>query len=204
MHDEPRQLMNTRKHSGFTLVELLMALSISGMIGLGVVLMLGSTGQAVKETRDTRQATVSRQVVIARLGSLLRSSAMVLAKEDHAIVLWKGDANANGQPDLSELRRITWDEITGSITQYQSPESLDEGSDIACELSDDFAALTQSLQGQVIFPGQLVLQHAQSWTLTLDAASPHDARLVKLEVGFNFPSGQDKAVVIAALRASGM
>lgn len=189
---------------GFTLVELLLALGVSGLIGLGVVLMLSGAGVATQQQRAGRDATVSRQVVMARLSTLTRAAAMVLAVEDDAMVLWMGDVNGNGKPELSELRRLTWNSVTGEVHQYQAPAGLDEDEDFTHELTADFDAVTRGLEGDAAFVGELVVRQVTQWSLTLDKAQVRQARLLRLDVTYRHDGREDQAVIISALRASGV
>lgn len=200
-------MMNMKRSNScgaFTLVEVLLALSVSSIIGLVVLLMLSGVASASQKQHDTRQATMNRQVAIARLSSLTRCTAMVLACDDDSMVLWKGDINANGKPELSELRRIEWDSSTNEVKISESPAGMDVSSDVTYAMGDDFKSITIATAGSATFPTRIILRHVQSWTLTLDQPAAHDARLLRLDVELHNDQGSDTASIISALRASGV
>lgn len=188
----------------FTLVEMLLALAVSSIIGLTVLLMLSGASTAAQTQHDTREATVTRQVVVARLSSLTRCTAVVLAKSDSSLVLWKGDMNANNKPDLSELRRIEWDSDSKEIWVSESPVDMNIASDVVYGIGDDFSTLSLAAAGTAVFPTQVILGQIQGWSVTLDEPVSQDARLLRLDVQLTHGSGNDTATIISALRASGI
>lgn len=192
------------RSSAFTLVEILLALSVSSMVGLSVLFMLSGAISAAQKQHDTREATFTRQLCIARLSSLTRCTAMVLATDDHSLVLWKGDINANNKPDLSELRRIEWDTDTKEVWLSESPVGMDVSSDVTYGLTNDFIAISSAAAGTAVFPTKVILGDIESWTLTLDQPTAHDARLLRLDVQLTHDSGDDTATIISSLRASGI
>lgn len=183
----------------FTLIELSLALAVSSVIGLIVVLLLTSMGAATDSKNDTRRANAKRQVAIIRLGAMTRSAAMVLAAGPQSLVLWKGDANLNGKPDLSELRRVAWNMATAEIVTYEAPAEI-SGSDVTYELDTDFDAVTASLADSSLFPGTLVLTAIADWGVAFDTPHVQSARLARLRVTIQHDSGPEELTVIAHLR----
>lgn len=191
------------KHASraFTLVEVLLALAISGMIGAAAMMMLTATGNATQTQHDTRRATVKRQVVFTRITPLLRDAARVLDHGDAHLVLWTGDLNRNAKPDLSELRRIEWT-AGNEVVVYEAPPNLAAVADTTYELTHDFDAATAALAGSAAFPGRVTLRGVTDFNLMLDAADPAAARTIRLRLTVATESGDDTSVVVAALRAS--
>jgi len=185
---------------GFTLVELLLAVAISAIIGLTVVMMLAGVGASIRTNDDIRRASVKRQVAILRLGSLTRCAAMVLSKGPDHVVLWKGDTTGNGKPNISELRRIQWDADAGEVWTYESLTDLPPASDTTYELNADYSAVTASLAGSALFPKHVTLQHVTDWTLDLDTPIVQSARMIRLHLTIESESGPDAALVISNLR----
>lgn len=196
--------MSGRRHAlAFTLVEMLLALAVAGMVGVTTIVMLAGASSAAQTHTDTRQSSMRRQVTIIRLGGVTRSAAMVLAADDHALVLWTGDANNNAVPDLSELRRLQWDEDSQEVWVSQAPAVLLPGADTTYTLADAFGTITQGLAGTAAMPTQVLLQDITDWQVTLDKAVLHDARLLRIDLMLVTEQGQQPTAVIAGLRASG-
>jgi len=194
--------MMTQRRRGFTLLEILLALSISAMIALAIGVMLSALNAATAVENDTRRSTMQRQVVLAKLEHTVRSSARILVGGADHLVLWRADRNGNSVPELSELVRLSWDEPTGEIRIFMSPDDLDPASDITYAMTDDFDAVSQPLAGTAEFPGSLLIDDVTAWSLVLDDADPKAAKLVRLRVSVNQESGPDTATVIASPHAS--
>lgn len=183
--------------NGFTLVETLLSLMVSGLIGFAALMMLsGVSGAAVVE-RETRVAIITRQLSIMRIGSDLRSAAMALAVSNAETLLWKGDSVANGAPDLSELRLLVWSADTGEVIVYESPAGA---GDVSFDFDDDLLAAVKPLMGTSAFPAEVKLQGVSSWKLDFDAADVRDARRLRVTATVG---DADEIAVIATLRASG-
>jgi type II secretory pathway pseudopilin PulG len=191
-----------RRPGGFTMMETLLAIMLSSLVGLVVASMLGAVGSGTQAQNDIRRASVKRQVAIARLGAALRGGTMVLGGNGEHLVLWKGDVRDNDLPNLSELLRVEWDPETKELWMYQAPPTLTDGQDTPYALSTNFSNVTASLAGSAQFPGRVLLQGVSDWNLELDQDVFQQARLIRLHLTLEQPSGPEPAVIVVALRAA--
>lgn len=168
----------SRSRRAFTFLEVLIALAITAMIGAAVSTMLLSVSVGTRQRSDLRRNSVRAKVVAARVGAALRSSRLVLASADDALVLWMGDTRANGVPDLSELVRLEWDSEGLELWSYTAPETLAMMADTTYTLTDDFDSITFDLAGGVTFPGQRWGTGISQWSTTLDEPVPQRADIV--------------------------
>ncbi len=190
----------SRRRSAFTLPELLLAITIASAIGFAVLLILGGIAAATTGQADNRRANVRRQVAIARIGTLTRTSIMTLDHTANSLVLWGSDANLNGIPELSEIRLIWWDNAGDVIINYEAPAGLAPGDDVSFALTDDFSTITSALAGTVVFPGSTVIDQVSAWDVVLDELVPQSARQMRIEMTIENDHGPEPAVIIAALR----
>lgn len=104
---------------GMTLVELLMSLSVAGLVGLGVAGMLGALSTAVVPSGEMTEAVAARYRAARSVRPHFRNVHQILSnlpkEEDgespaESVMLWIGDHNGNGQIDLSELRSVVWEQ----------------------------------------------------------------------------------------------
>lgn len=134
-------IMNKRR--AFTLVELLIALSITVLIGGTVVAMIMSVSQGTSDTQDGRRYFVRGQMLQNRLREVIQRSHCVLAVSSTAIVLWfddipgpDGTFNSNGDPvtpptylgdrylvNRNEIALIEWDSVSQQVRMYYSPDT---------------------------------------------------------------------------------
>src|SRR4051812_34952429 len=90
-----------RASRGLMLVEVLLALAISGMVAAAVAAMLFALANGSRDRQDLRHRNVRAEVVIARVDTAIRSSSMLLGRTPNCVVLWVADSRKNGRPDLS-------------------------------------------------------------------------------------------------------
>lgn len=187
---------------GFTLVEVMLALVLASLVGVTILIMLQAVGSATEERFSMREPLVNRQVVSLRIGAVLRPSSMVLGADSERLVLWAGDANLDGVPNLSELRLVKYQPSAGQVWVYEASASLAPGSDTAYTLGHNFVATADALAGSAEFPGQVLLGQVSAWDVILDTPDPHAAHTVRTRVTCQTESGQDSTVVISSLRCS--
>ncbi len=185
-------------HRGLTIVEMLMALAITGLIGAAIASMLTAVTYGTSSSRDIRSLVVKNKTLGARLSAAVRQSAQLLDAADGYIVLWTKDLNDSGAPDLLELRRIEWDGTTGELTDYTpDPTATDAAYDLA---TDDFDAITTSLIGSDDLVGELWATGVTLWEVDLDAVDPQDAVLVSFQLTLSAGSLSDISVHAVSLR----
>ena len=182
-----------RGRAGLTLVEIMIALVLTAMVGVAVAAMLDSVAYATTSRTSVRRINVKQKVVGSRIDAAIRSSMMVLAHDAEFIVLWMSDARPNGKPDLSELRRIERNPATSELWSYRAPANLAAVNDTRYRLSDDFSAITAGLKGTGVFPGERWGTSVTAWSPTLNATVPADATLVRYDLTI---AGDDATITL--------
>ncbi len=190
------------RRTGFTLVETLLGLTLSALVGIAVMVMFMAVNTATEARFDVREAMVNTQAVALRIGASLRGNAMVLGTSADWVVLWKGDANLDGVPSLSELRAIEYDAAAKEIRVYQAPAGLPPGSDTTYPLSTDFVALAEALTGTATFQGHAIVNNVSNWNVLLDASDPHAAHTARAQITVEAPAGSLFMNIISSLRCS--
>jgi len=184
--------------SGLTLVELLMALAITALIGAAVASMLTAVTYGTDSSRDIRTLVVKNKTLSSRLTATIRQSAQLLDADDEYVVLWTKDLNASGAPDLLELRRIELDPVTDELTDYTpDPSATDVAYDLA---SDDFEAVTNTLITDGDLVGTLWATDVTGWEVDLDNADAQSAELVSFRLTLASGGLSDTSVNAVSLR----
>jgi hypothetical protein len=156
-----------------TVVELVLSLTITAVIGVSIAAVLYASATTVSGQQATRTLMVSNEVCSLRINGALRSSSTVVARGDCYLVLWLGDRNGNGSPNLSELQRIDLDPNTKQLWSFKAPANLAPASDTNYTLaSTDFNTVTAALKGSANFPSTLWASGITGWTTTPAAADP--------------------------------
>ena len=94
------------KKSGFTLVELMMALIIASIVLAAVVTLAGATTAANDATDQMGREQGQLRQVSMRLTDLIRRANRVMAADTDGFQLWH-DNNADGLASADELTQVT-------------------------------------------------------------------------------------------------
>ncbi len=186
---------------GMTLVELLLALAITGIVAGAASALVFAVSRGTDSRNDVRAFQIRQKTLDARLSAAMRSSRKVLAQSRNVLVLWTGDRDRNNQPNLRELVRIEFNPDTREITAYQAPITLAPAVDTAYNLTEDFEALTNKLKESTDFPGQRWATDVYAWSSTLDTPAPGDAHLVSYSVTLGLQDHRAVMVGAAGLRS---
>ena len=182
-----------RNKNGFTIVEMILALGITAMVGVAVSAMLVSISYGTTNQTDLRRADVKERVLGMRISDAIQSSEMILAQGSDHLILWMGDSRENGLPDLSEIRRIDWDVTDQEMWSYSAPFDLLEANNTTYNFVDDFNTITLALMGTSNFPGEPWAHMVTGWTQTLDQVNPQAAKMIQYTVTL---SGSDVVSVV--------
>lgn len=195
----------SRHRLGLTLVELLLALAITALIAAAVSGMLVAVTYGSESDRDMRSAVVRNKVIQSRLSAAIRGAAMVLEMGSDHLVLWMGDADGNGMPNLAEIRYILRDGATQELRCHRpdftgmTPEQID-AVNAAYTLNANFQAATAGARSQSYFPAEVWTNQVTGWTVTADDADVQQAALVSFRLNLQNQAMSDLLVGAAALR----
>ena len=181
-----------------TLIELLLALAGTAMVGVAIATMLVAVAYGTQSDKDLRTLVVKYKTVDGRVSASLRGSHMVLAQGSDYLVLWMFDTDGSAAPNLSEIRRIEC--ANGVLTSYKAPDNLDPLYDVAYALADDFDAITAAIKGDATFPGEIWATDVTDWTIALNENDPQAATLVSYRLTFQAGILSDIAINAVALR----
>lgn len=196
-----------RRRAAFTLMETVMAMGMTCLVGLAITSMFFAVGSATADRNNRRALIVQRLVLTNRLAAAVRGSKMVLAGGANFLVLWVNDDNGDDTPNLSEIRRITIDTKTGLITSNMVTwpagwlQATIDAIDIPLPLATtDFDAFTKPLMTAVYFPATNMASNVSAVTITLNNATAQSASLVSFNMTINSNGATETLITAAALR----
>lgn len=178
-------MMQSRAHRirrGLTLVEVMLGLVVTVMAAGGAMTMFYSVNRATQSQESRRQVIMRRFLLSNRLSATLRSSECVLAAGADYLVLWRGDSDGDGQPNLAELQRIQWTAGDAQLWSYSAPASLPSADNMAYDLTADFNAVTAAVTGGAKFPGDQWATGVSGLAITLDNVAPASAEVVRISM----------------------
>ncbi len=171
---------NPRRTRGIMLVEILLALAITGLVATGVASLLFTVAGGTKHGQELRRRNVRVDVLSSRIDSAIRSSCVLLGRDSQCLVFWIADTRHNQKPNLSELSRLEWDPATRQLKCYQAPADLSDADDIAYDLSEDFLIVTAGRKGTTSFPSEIWSNVVTAWDTT-----PADATRATRLIGYH-------------------
>lgn len=108
-----------KKTPAFTLMELIMALSIMSLIGLAVAGASMVLSTSYTRSQEQYQNIQIARSVMRRLHAQIRTARLVTACRDDTIVLWANDKNGNGKINITEIVLVRFDSGAGEVREYR-------------------------------------------------------------------------------------
>jgi len=108
------------------MAELVLALSITAMIGLAVGGLAAGLSYAYSHTDSLAEAVQSGRATMMSMEAILRKSKLVTAVGSGALVAWMGDTNSDRSINLDELVLVEHQQGAGTVEQWQVvfPDSM--------------------------------------------------------------------------------
>lgn len=185
---------------GLTLLELLLALAGTAVIGTAVAMMLSGVAYGTQADKDLRTLIARQMAVRARLEAEIRETSLILDAGSDYLILWSGDTNGDGFPAKTEIQVIEYASSSDRIMLYAPAPLI---ADTVYALSDDFRTITNAYNGDATFPGERWGENITSFTFTLDNIDPQQATLVSFHFGITGGEVPDTAIGAASIRNAG-
>lgn len=198
-----------RKHrKGLTLAELVMAMSITAVIGMSIAGVSVALSNAYADTQDFYKSLSSARSAMINIQSTIKNAGLVTAIDGDSIVLWHSDTNSDGKINISELTVLNFDSASNKINQYtiKYPSNFSEKMQAAL---DSEVALAEVMRSSIISSimnnqyaeSRILASKATAFKISSDIAPPLTT-LVKIELTATGDNGEDVTLRSAAsLRA---
>lgn len=183
----------------FTLMELLLALGLSGLIGVAVAMMLRGVAMAAIYHDDANARSIDDAITRTRLAETFRRAVCILQSNEDGCVLWLGDTRKNAHPDLSELLIIEHNSSKKYLAVYEAVTPLDADSDTPYHFDDDIFALTAALRNTPAFPVVASFEGVTEFRVFTDAPS---GRRVAVDLAKSHAHGNSECRIVVFLGAS--
>ena len=92
-----------RYEKGFTLVELLVALVVTGIVLAAVATLAFAVGTANDATDDSSQKQAQVRYATLRISELIRHCKLICGTPGGDLAVWRADDNGDGQININEL-----------------------------------------------------------------------------------------------------
>jgi len=202
--------MNEKGTAGFTIAEIVLALSIASVIGLSVAMVSMALSTAHEHSLERDVHVQTARSVIRTVESIISKSRLVTGRSPSDLSLWASDANNDGLINVSELVVLTYNSAAGHIAQTQVvfPDAMSESMRAALDegklLKDVLDPTSVREMMLVEFPSYCrqttLAENVLGVSVTTDVDPPKTC-VVKLKVQVGTPDWSMTLYGGAALRA---
>lgn len=165
---------------GLTLLELLLALAGTALVGTAVAALMGGVVYGTQADKDLRGLITRQMALRSRVEAEIRESRLILDAGSDYLILWSKDTDGDGVPSKTEIQLIEYDAANDRVMRYAPAPLI---ADATYALSDDFRTTTNAYKGDATFPGERWGENVTSMALTLDNIDPQLAKLVAMRIG---------------------
>ena len=178
-----------------TLVELLLSLSTTGMVGAAIVAMLGAVSTGTGSRHDNRSAMVQAAAARSRLGSYIAPARCVLGVSGPNMTAWLEDSRESGTVHGSEIRWLRFDAAakTISISYVSFPDGWSQA---AQNLADDehsansnWDNVLASYTAKGFIETLTLMDRVDSMSIQMDDTVAQDARHLIFQIALSSESG---------------
>ena len=178
-----RPAAHTRRR-GFTLLETLLAISITAMVGAGIATMMSVLGSDASMQYDLRSVLVRSSTAQSRLSAYIAPARCILEADGERLVLWFDDARESDSVHASELRWIRLDPDSARITvEFVSfpanwSQSAVAMADTEHGASSNWMAIREAFDTRGLLTSAPLAEDISMLRFDTDTAREQDARVV--------------------------
>ena len=177
------------RRGAFTLVELLMAMTVAALVALSATAMLSATAYGTSSRRSMSALLVKSRTVNTRLAAAIRTSLEVVDVGANHLVLWVDDTNGDETKQNDEMQLIERDTDAAELNSYRDTSDTAAFADAGTFRAAALASYTAECWATGV----------SGMTLAVDA-SPPDTKLVSFQVTFAAEDMSETTIGAAALR----
>lgn len=186
-----------RARRGFTLIEVMIAVGLVGVVGAGILAFLGAFASGAGTRARVSDPALEATLAVRRLQAIVPDFRTVLAADTQRAVLWVSDRVPSRTVHLSEIACLRVDAEGGELvldTVDDAALVADRSLETEFRASDDFLAAIESARKAGVLRTRVLAEGLES--ATFSAAKSRSS--VVLEVG---AAGASSGVVLAPAHA---
>ena len=189
-----------------TLVELLLAMSMTSIITLTASAMLSAVTYGSGERTDLRGLVVRQELISHRIAAAIRASRQVLESDNNQLVLWISDANNDQTAQLSEVRWIEFDSDTTLISSitlaFPDAWTTEQIQAVDKDYVDGSSRTVQTAALTTYVANEAWADQVSDWLISPGSSTAAQSTLVSYRVTFSLTGKQPQTVIgAAALRS---
>ncbi|MHC4219799.1 MAG: PulJ/GspJ family protein [Planctomycetota bacterium] len=184
------RVLGTPTRRALTFLEFLLALAVTALVALAISGMLTTVAMGQQLRRDNRAFVIRTHALKSRLAAYIGPSRCLLKCDGTNLVLWLNDSRQSGSVHASEIRWITFDSSTETLSVHYV-SFPDDWTDVAKALEDheypydaDWSAVWASYDANDLIAQYTLLDGLYTVSVTTDEAAPVDSRQVVYDLSF--------------------
>lgn len=198
----------TGRRTGFTLMEVVIAMSITVVISLAVATVSVALGNLHEQSQEYYEFLQTGRVAAGRLQATLRGARLVTAASSDSLVIWSADVRDLGKINLSEITTIYYDEATRTLIERHVvfPDTMEADTVAALDITLALSQVTDAkvAEGDLPLPQyddrRVLAANVLAFDVYCDPAPPL-SRLVKFRLTVGKGDKTVRTCGGAALRA---
>ena len=181
---------------GLTLLEMTLAIGITGVIGAAIASMMAAASNSLTSKDDGRQSAIRLATTQVRLGAYIAPSLCLLAKDNSSFTLWFDDSIESKTVHASEIRWIQFNEVAKelSVMFVQFPEDWSQGSideaNIECNALTDYSILLDTFQANSLIESIPLVDSMQTCQFWIETNNPIEAKRISIRFTLESSIGQ--------------
>ncbi|MAB83978.1 MAG: hypothetical protein CMJ24_11195 [Phycisphaerae bacterium] len=201
-----RQSVAPRHRRGFTLLETILAISITAMVGLGIATMMAVLGSDASMQFDLRSVLVRSGTAQSRLSAYIAPARCILDADENQLVLWFDDTRQSDTVHASEIRWITYEPSTRSVrVEFISfPDAWSESATALADLeygtSTDWGGVLQNFSGRDLVVDAPLIDEIETIEFLSDESPVIDARVVETRIAMATSSNPIHVTLTESIR----
>jgi len=199
-------MIKTMTRRGLTALELLLAISITCLITLGIASMLAAVAQGTEYDKFQRETIVRSQALNVRLGSYVTPSLCILDNTNESLVLWLNDNREGETVHATELRWIDYNAATDTVRLHlvDFPEEWSQSerdeNDAELEKTTDWWTVLSDYQTLGYILKNRLSGEVETFLVERNLKSEQGVRVVTFTITYSDQTGAQTVVLEAGVR----
>ena len=190
------------KQRAFTLIETILALSITAVISLAIATMMAAVSAGINAKDDGRQTAIRIATTKTRIAAYVAPSRCIIDKGTTFVTLWLEDKRESNTIHASEIRWIQFDESTQELQVkfVDFPESwsqsLIDSADLELSKSSNFASILSDFELSNLINSISIVDSMQSCSIWANDSDPFEATQISMRFSLKSTMGETGQALI--------
>jgi hypothetical protein len=189
-----------------TLLELMLALSITALIAGAIWGMMNAVTAGVTTRRDNRSTMVGASAAATRIGAYIAPSRCLLDVEKDGLVIWLNDERQSDTVHATELRWMLYNGADGTLDVYfvSFPDGWSQAAkdleDMECAKDANWAAILSTYDGKGWIASVPLVDRLGGINVSADRADALSAQHVSINLALQTTTGTLDVPVSSTIR----